>query len=79
VYATRATCHDQVNGFSRSCYKRFPTKEEAVAALLEFQGCEDEKIVVQPPSESPSLVLVINDTKLLMSCVKCFELGISNM
>jgi hypothetical protein len=23
-------------------------------------------------------VLVINDTKLLMSCVKCFELGISN-
>jgi hypothetical protein len=29
-------------------------------------------------SESPSLVLVINDTKLLMSCVKCFELGISN-
>jgi hypothetical protein len=30
------------------------------------------------PCESPSLVLVINDTKLLMSCVKCFELGISN-
>jgi hypothetical protein len=29
-------------------------------------------------SESPSLVLVINDTKLLISCVKCFELGISN-
>jgi hypothetical protein len=29
-------------------------------------------------TESPSLVLVINDTKLLMSCVKCFELGISN-
>jgi hypothetical protein len=28
--------------------------------------------------ESPSLVLVINDTKLLMSCVKCFELGINN-
>jgi hypothetical protein len=28
--------------------------------------------------ESPSLVLVIYDTKLLMSCVKCFELGISN-
>jgi hypothetical protein len=28
-------------------------------------------------SESPSLVLVINDTKLLMLCVKCFELGIS--
>jgi hypothetical protein len=28
--------------------------------------------------ESPSLVLVINNTKLLMPCVKCFELGISN-
>jgi hypothetical protein len=30
------------------------------------------------PTESPSLVLVINDTKLLMPCVKCFELSISN-
>jgi hypothetical protein len=30
------------------------------------------------PLESPSLVLVINDTKLLMPCVKWFELGISN-
>jgi hypothetical protein len=29
-------------------------------------------------AESPSLVLVINDTKLLMPCVKCFQLGISN-
>jgi hypothetical protein len=29
-------------------------------------------------TESLSLVLVINDTKLLMPCVKCFELGISN-
>jgi hypothetical protein len=29
-------------------------------------------------AESPSLVLVINDNKLLMPCVKCFELGISN-
>jgi hypothetical protein len=29
-------------------------------------------------AESPSLVLVINDTKLLMSCVKWFKLGISN-
>jgi hypothetical protein len=28
--------------------------------------------------ESPSMVLVINDTKLLMPYVKCFELGISN-
>jgi hypothetical protein len=28
--------------------------------------------------ESPSLVLIINDTKLLMPYVKCFELGISN-
>jgi hypothetical protein len=30
------------------------------------------------PIESPSLVLVINDTKLLMPCVKWFKLGISN-
>jgi hypothetical protein len=30
------------------------------------------------PSESPSLVLVINDTKLLMPYVKRFKLGISN-
>jgi hypothetical protein len=28
--------------------------------------------------ESPSLVSVINDTKLLMPYIKCFELGISN-
>jgi hypothetical protein len=28
--------------------------------------------------ESPSLVLVINDTRLLIPSVKCFELGISN-
>jgi hypothetical protein len=32
----------------------------------------------KPIGESPNLVLVINDTKLLVSCVKCFELGISN-
>jgi hypothetical protein len=30
------------------------------------------------PAESPSLVLVINDTRLLMSYVKWFKLGISN-
>jgi hypothetical protein len=29
-------------------------------------------------TESPSFILVINDTKLLMPCVKCLELGISN-
>jgi hypothetical protein len=34
---------------------------------------------VASQSESPSLVLVINDTKLLMSYVKWFELGISNI
>jgi hypothetical protein len=46
--------------------------------------CSDN-IVVSPfwrgvmwALECPSLVLVINDTKLLMPCVKCFELGISN-
>jgi hypothetical protein len=31
-----------------------------------------------PTPESPSLVLVINDTKLLMSYVKWFELDISS-
>jgi hypothetical protein len=34
--------------------------------------------LVQYVAESLSLVLVINDTKLLMPCVKFFELGISN-
>jgi hypothetical protein len=29
--------------------------------------------------ESPKLVLVINDTKFLIPCVKCFELGMSNI
>jgi hypothetical protein len=29
-------------------------------------------------AKSPSLLLVINDTKFLMPRVKCFELGISN-
>jgi hypothetical protein len=39
-----------------------------------------ESSVVHPLriGEIPSLVLVINDTKLLIPCVKCFELGISN-
>jgi hypothetical protein len=41
-------------------------------------------MVAAPPSressrrESPNLVLVINDTKLLMPCIKWFELDISN-
>jgi hypothetical protein len=35
-------------------------------------------LIPKEPNESPSLVLVINDTKLLMSCVKWFKLGISN-
>jgi hypothetical protein len=34
--------------------------------------------LIKRPAESPSLVLIINDTKLLMSYVKWFELGISN-
>jgi hypothetical protein len=39
---------------------------------------EAMEVYVASHVESPSLVLVINDTKLLMPCVKCFELGISN-
>jgi hypothetical protein len=42
---------------------------------LATKGCQ---AVPHLPCESPSLVLVINDTKLLIPCVKCFELGISN-
>jgi hypothetical protein len=38
----------------------------------------NQSLYINSNNESPSLVLVINDTKLLMSCVKCFELGISN-
>jgi viroplasmin and RNaseH domain-containing protein len=48
VYASWATCHARVNGFPSSCYKRFPIKEEVVASLLEFMGCEDDKIMVEP-------------------------------
>jgi hypothetical protein len=40
-----------------------------VMVVINYQKGGDSK---------PSLVLVINDTKLLMPCVKCFELGISN-
>jgi hypothetical protein len=36
------------------------------------------EIIASCHYESPSLVLVINDTKLLMPCVKYFELGINN-
>jgi hypothetical protein len=43
-----------------------------VQALPQARHLEDR------PVESPSLVLVINDTKLLMPCVKWFKLGISN-
>jgi hypothetical protein len=45
------------------------------ASSLVFVSVPVDRIRV---AESPSLVLVINDTKLLMPCVKCFELGISN-
>jgi hypothetical protein len=45
---------------------------------LPLHNCEALSATSLVGSESPSLVLVINDTKLIMSCVKCFELGISN-
>jgi hypothetical protein len=41
-------------------------------------ACPTSLLRLPFPPESPSLVLVINDTKLLMPCVKRFELGISN-
>jgi hypothetical protein len=37
-----------------------------------------ESDFVDRTRESPSLILVINDTKLIMSCVKWFKLGIRN-
>jgi hypothetical protein len=40
--------------------------------------CHQHQAWVSWAGESPSLVLVINDTKLLMPCVKYFKFGISN-
>jgi hypothetical protein len=51
VYATWATCHAQVTGFANGCYKSFPSQEEAVASYMEFKGCEEEKVLVKPPSK----------------------------
>jgi hypothetical protein len=48
------------------------------ADLDSVTGVERVSLVCVWGTESPSLVLVINDTKLLMPCVKCFELGTSN-
>jgi hypothetical protein len=84
VYATWATCHAQVNGFPSSCYKRFRTKEEAVASLLEFKGCQDEQVLVHPPSKGvrktpvlfvvamvQSFVLLVLMWFVLTRCYKC--------
>jgi hypothetical protein len=49
---------------------------ELSTSTRSIQAVHFEKM--QCTCERPSLVLVINDTKLLMPCVKCFELGISN-
>jgi hypothetical protein len=48
----------------------------SASASVEWSQCHPYSTGLH--DESPSLVLVINDTKLLMPCVKCFELGISN-
>jgi hypothetical protein len=53
-------------------HRRWPVK-----SLLECVSDEAARCGVVPV-ESLSLVLVINDTKLLMPCVKWFELVISN-
>jgi hypothetical protein len=34
---------------------------------------KESREVVEAPAKSPSLVLVINDTKLLIPCVKCLN------
>ena len=49
VYATWARCNAQVIGLKNNSYKSFPTKEEAEASYLEFMGCEDDKVFVNPP------------------------------
>jgi hypothetical protein len=51
---------------------------EAMAREDATKAQEEAAKAYEDLAESPSLVLVINDTKLLMPCVKCFELGISN-
>ena len=49
VYATWARCNAQVTGFKNNSYKSLPNKEEVEASYLEFLGCEDDKIFVNPP------------------------------
>ena len=49
VYATWARCNAQVIGLKNNSYKSFPNKEEAEASYLEFMGCEDDKVFVNPP------------------------------
>jgi hypothetical protein len=57
--------------FSRAMYIRY-------VSYVRFYNLHEMMSLMLIRVESPSLVLVINDTKLLMSCVKCIELGISN-
>ena len=49
VYSTWARCNAQVTGFKNNSYKSFPNKEEVEASYLEFMGCEDDKVFVNPP------------------------------
>jgi hypothetical protein len=65
----------QVGGTRCRCSNVGPGESEVVAALGRAPEQRGQR---WPTAESPSLVLVINDTKLLMPYVKWFELGISN-
>jgi hypothetical protein len=54
-------------------------REVGLELVTDFYYCRSLNFSnIVGPTESLSLVLVINVTKLLMPCIKCFELGISN-
>lgn len=53
VFSTWDACHAQVDGFRGACYKKYKTREEAVAA---FYG----------PKNEPELKPVVADSKVMM-------------
>jgi len=78
VYATWARCNVQVIGFKNNSYKSFPNKEEAGASYLEFMGCEDDKVFVNPPPKvlrnKPMLFVVVVVQSFLLLVLLWFVL-----